>query len=126
MNTPLFRSLGAGLIGFVAYGGWAWYANMAHGDAVAMRSGLVQGVYSLVLTFVTTMLTEALYARTRQALLTVGVVSIGLSVGSWFVHMLFGTPEILMTILPGFVIGTAYTAVYVAGLRRAMLVTEIG
>ncbi len=119
-NSPLLRSTLAGLAGFVVYGGWAYYANSAHGEMIAMRSGLVQGSYSLALTFLMTLVTEYLFARLRALWSTTVTVSVILFVSAYTIHMVVGTPEILMTILPGYVIGTVYTAAYVLGLRRAL------
>ena len=119
-NTPLLRSGLAGLAGFAVYGAWAYYANSDHGTMVAMRSGLVQGGYSLLLTFVMTLVTEFMFARLGSLWLTSATVSVILFLSAYTIHMLVGTPEILMTILPGYVIGTIYTIVYVVGLRRAL------
>ena len=124
MNSSAFwRSLLAGLAGFVGYGAWAWYANLDHGADVAMRSGLVQGGYSLILTFLMTLVTEFLYAKfvdlVAGTVMTTGVVSVILFVSAYSIHAIVGTPEILMTITPGFIIGTIYTYVYVLGLRRS-------
>lgn len=121
-NSPLLRSVIAGFAGLVGYGSWAAYANFDHGMAIAVRSGLVQGTYSFVLTFLMTWVTEGLFAKLASmpmgAVVTTVVVSFILFVSAYGIHMLVGTPEILMTILPGFVIGSGYTAVYVWGLQR--------
>ncbi|MEM7098049.1 MAG: hypothetical protein AAF541_07305 [Pseudomonadota bacterium] len=121
-DSGFARSLFAGLAGFVGYGAWAWYANLGHGDDVAVRSGLVQGGYSLVLTFVMTLVTELIYARCREVpgahIVSTGSISVVLFVSAYSIHMLVGTPEILMTILPGWVIGTIYTFFYIMGLKR--------
>ncbi len=118
-----FRSLLAGLAGFVGYGGWAWYANLDHGADIAMRSGLVQGGYSLVLTFVMTLVTEYLFARWQHhanaAIRTTALISTILFCSAYSIHLLVGTPEIVMTITPGFVIGSIYTYVYILGLRAS-------
>jgi hypothetical protein len=123
MNSPLLRSTLAGIAGFIGYGGWAMFANSGYGSDVAMRSGIVQGTYSLILTFLMTLVTERLFERlgglSGGRVLTVTVVAGILFVSAYSIHMLVGTPEILMTILPGFVIGTIYTLVYVLGLSRA-------
>ena len=123
LNTPFFRSLLAGVAGFIGYGGWAWYANLAHGDFIAMRSGLVQGSYSLVLTFLMTLVTEFMYARFRTmpaaVPLTTALISVVLFVSAYSIHMIVGTPEILMTIMPGWIIGSIYTFVYILGLQRS-------
>ena len=106
----------------VAYGLWAWWANLAHGDMVAIRSGLVQGGYSLVLTFVMTLVTEVVHLKLRHlpgaAFVTTAMLSVLLFVSAYVIHRLVGTPEILMTILPGWVIGTLYTFFYILGLSR--------
>ena len=125
--TSLFRnrwlrSLGAGLAGFVVYGGWAYFANSGHGQAAAMMAGLLQGSYSLLLTFFTTLLMEQLYRwfaplRFRVAA-TIAVTGVLLFSIPCVIHALASTPEILMTILPGFAIGMVYTTVYVLGLER--------
>lgn len=122
MNSPLGRSFLAGFAGLIVYGGWAVYANASHGDTVALRAGVVQGSYSLLLTFVMTLATEGLY---RALSLVYGglywlmmIVCLSLFTTAYGIHYLVGTPEILMTILPGFVIGSIYTLVYVLGLKR--------
>lgn len=122
MANPWLRSLGAGLAGFAVYGGWAYYANSSHGEAVAQMAGLLQGSYSLILTFVTTLLMEQLFSwfasfRFRVAA-TVAVTGVLLFSIPCIIHRLAGTPEILMTVLPGFLIGMVYTTVYVLGLAR--------
>ena len=122
-SAGLLRSLVAGLAGFIGYGAWAWYANLDHGPDIAMRSGLVQGGYSLVLTFLMTIVTEALYSSWQHQIAvvirTTAFVSSILFCSAYTIHMFVGTPEILMTITPGFVIGTIYTYVYVLGLHNA-------
>lgn len=119
-SAGFLRSLLAGLAGFVGYGGWAWYANLDHGADIALRSGLVQGGYSLVLTFLMTIVTEHLFTswqhHSNAAIRTTLTVSTILFCSAYTIHMLVGTPEILMTITPGFIIGTIYTYIYVLGL----------
>lgn len=121
-NSPLLRSTLAGCAGFVVYGSWAVYANIDHGDMIGVRSGLVQGTYSLVLTFLMTLLTEWLFAKLGAVPLgpsvVTGTVCVMLFTTAYGIHALVGTPEILMTILPGFIVGSAYTAIYVWGLQR--------
>lgn len=122
LNTPLIRSLLAGLAGFVAYGSWASFANWPHGEAIALRSGLVQGSYSLVLTLSMTLVTEWLHNRfinlPGTILWVMLIVCPALFTTAYVINMIAGTPEILMTILPGFVIGSVYTLVYLMGLQR--------
>lgn len=123
-SAAFLRSLLAGLAGFIGYGGWAWYANLDHGTDIAMRSGLVQGGYSLVLTFLMTFVTEYLYSIWQHlasaAVRTTLLVSTILFCSAYTIHLFVGTPEILMTITPGFIIGTIYTYVYVLGLSGSI------
>lgn len=119
LNSPFVRSLLSGIAGFVVYGGWAYFVNAEHGQELAMMIGLVQGSYSFALTFVMTLVTEWLFRRCNgQFAMIMGVVCTALFVTPYAIHMLIGTPEILMTILPGFVIGSIYTGVYVMGLKK--------
>ena len=120
--NPVMRSFLAGLAGFVAYGGWAFYANSSHGDMIALRSGVVQGSYSFVLTFVMTIVTEWLFTKLYGKLLWLPtlmvIVCSVLFTTAYTINMIAGTPEILMTIFPGFVIGSIYTLIYVIGLSK--------
>ncbi len=56
----VLRSMLAGLAGFVVYGSWAYFINRNYGQDMALRAGLTQGSYSLVLTMSTTLLMEQL------------------------------------------------------------------
>ena len=122
LHNPWVRSGLAGLAGFLAYGGWAFYANSGHGDAIALRSGVVQGSYSFVLTFVMTIVTEWLFAKLYPRSFWLPslmlIVCSVLFTTAYTINMIAGTPEILMTIFPGFVIGSIYTLVYVIGLSK--------
>lgn len=120
-RASLLRSAGSGLAGFVVYGGWAWFWNMEHG-AMGQRAGLLQGSYSFVLTFFSTLLMEWIYRRCAPApharLLTIGATGAVLLTIPVTLHALAGTPNIPGTILPGFLIGMVYTTVYVTALAR--------
>ena len=125
LNSPLVRSALAGVAGFLAYGSWAIYANWDHGQDIALRSGVVQGSYSFALTLVMTLVTEWLFEMLKN--LTFGILILMFSVCSvlfataYGINYLAGTPEIIMTIFPGWVIGSIYTGVYVGGLARAKI-----
>lgn len=118
----LLRSFASALAGFVVYGGWAWWVNSAHGEAMGLRAGLIQGSYSFALTFGSTLLMEGLYARLRTSFapraLTIGSTGVLLLTVPIVIHMLAGTAEILLTIAPGFAIGMVYTTVYVLALAK--------
>ncbi|MEM7077446.1 MAG: hypothetical protein AAF513_02350 [Pseudomonadota bacterium] len=122
-RAALTRSLFAGIAGLLVYGGWAVFVNWTHGADLAWRAGLVQGTYSLILTFIMTLVTEGLFARLTNLRfripVTTGIIAAILFASAYGIHVVARTPEIIMTILPGFVIGTIYTLVYVMGLARA-------
>ncbi|MEE4300482.1 MAG: hypothetical protein V2J24_13665 [Pseudomonadales bacterium] len=120
-RAPLLRSAASGLAGFVVYGGWAWFWNMEHG-AMGQRAGLLQGSYSFVLTFFSTLMMEWIYRRCAQAplarLLTIALTGVMLLAIPVTLHAFAGTPNIVGTILPGFLIGMGYTTAYVTALAR--------
>lgn len=122
LRSPRLRACGAGVAGFVAYGAWGWWVNLGYGQFVAAKAGLVQGSYSFLLTFFSTLLMEWLYARMRSRRLpvvtTTAVISSLLFVVAFTIQYAAGTPEVLLTILPGYAIGTVYTGFYVAGLAK--------
>ena len=115
------RSALSGALGFVVYGGWAFWVNVGHSQAAGISAGLLQGSYSFFLTLCMTLVMEYLMFKFKRlpqrGLLTVSIVSIITFLVAYSLHWLNGTPEILLTILPGFVIGLVYSIVYVMGLR---------
>lgn len=122
LNQAWFRSAVAGVVAFLVYGGWAFWVNMQDSVEMGVRAGLLQGSYSLLLTFSSTLLMERLYARLRHVpgglWLSMLVMAAVLWSIPWSIHLLAGTPYILMTVLPGFLIGCVYTLVYLLSLRR--------
>ena len=107
-------------VAFVGMGGWAFFANRAHG-AAAIGPALAQGTMSGVITLVLKRALEAFAARlsgwlayvlpplaTASAILAVLVA----------VHGLIGTPEIAATIAVPWGVSTLYAIVYTAALAR--------
>ena len=119
------RAFAAGFLGFAAYGAWGWWVNADFGQMVAVRAGLVQGGYSFALTFTSTLLMEWLFAQLRRYPMPVVTTTLLtcalLFLVAYGIQFAVGTPEVLMTILPGFVIGSIYTAVYVTSLEKLSL-----
>ncbi|MGK0463366.1 MAG: hypothetical protein ACJA0W_004232 [Candidatus Azotimanducaceae bacterium] len=118
--TPLQRSLISGVAGFIVYGGWGFWVNMSHGTEMGVMAGLIQGSYSFVLTLSMTIVMEYLMRMLAgfpgRQVITVGMVSVGTFAVAYSIQWLNSTPEILLTIIPGFLIGAVYSGVYVAGL----------
>jgi hypothetical protein len=107
-------------VAFVAMGGWALFANRAHG-AAAIAPALAQGTISGLITLVLKRVLEAFSARLSGPLayaappLATASVILALLIG---VHRLIGTPEILATIAVPWSVSTGYAILYTAALRR--------
>lgn len=118
----LIRSVVSALLGFLAYGGWAFYVNYMHGLEAATKAAFTQGSYSFTVTLVMTLLMEYLFRLLSHPTLRFFATFFGtcaiLYSTSWGVNALAGTPEIFMTILPGIIIGTIYTFGYTLSLAR--------
>ncbi|MBX2808703.1 MAG: hypothetical protein KTR20_08745 [Cellvibrionaceae bacterium] len=121
-RQPLVRLTLSAVLALLAYGGWAYFANSLHGPKRAFIAACTQGVYSFVLTLVLSLVIEYLFRYMRTLPLgayVLGLIScLALYATSWAINALAGTPEIFITILPGAVIGSLYTAVYIATLAR--------
>jgi hypothetical protein len=106
-------------VGFLLMGGWALFANRAHGLAAAWPPALVQGTISAVLTGLLKKTLEKLDGKIPGALafvappaLTAGAILLLLAT----VHTLIGTPELVATIAAPWSISTLYAIVYNARL----------
>ena len=125
--SPLQRSIISALCGFFFYGGWAVFVNWKHGVMAATKAGCVQGSYSFVLTLCMTMLIEGVFRINskvfNQSLLinwsTIVICCAAVFSVSWGVNSAAGTPEILRTVILGYIIGGIYSISYVYGLARS-------
>jgi len=120
------RSAISAAMGFLFYGSWAFVVNYDHGIAAGIKAAIVQGSYSFILTFTMTMLLEAMFRFASQYIrplavactITILVCCAIVFSGSWLVNYLAGTPEILKTVILGYIIGGAYSTVYVLNLAQ--------
>ena len=107
------RSLLAATAGFVVYGSWGFFVNYAHGLTVALKAGITQGSYSFTLTLIMSLIMEGLFQLSERPKvkfsLTFFIPCLLIYSTAWSIHTLAGTPEILLTILPGATISTLYT-----------------
>lgn len=122
LDSGILRGIAAGILGFIVYGSWAFYVNFQHGLTSGVQAGIVQGTYSLALTLSTTMLMEFLWVSFQsikgQHVLTIAMTSVITFATAYSINWIFDTPEILLTIFPGFLIGLLYTIFYVFSLKR--------
>jgi fructose-specific phosphotransferase system IIC component len=105
---------------FLAMGGWALFANRAHGGA-AILPALAQGLLSGVITFVLKRALEWLAARLagwRAIALPPLITASAILATLVAVHLAIGTPEIAATIAVPWSVSTLYAFVYSALLGR--------
>lgn len=126
MATPLQR-LGRSTVAHVAFaflamGGWALFANRAHGLAEAWGPALAQGTMSGLITLVLKRALEAMSGRFAGVLAYVvppTITASAILALLVLVHRLIGTPEIAGTIAVPWTVSTLYAAVYSATLVKA-------
>lgn len=122
-----YRLLIPPVAGFLAYGAWAVFINYSHGWDLAVKAGLTQGGYSFCITLILGVMIEWLFARlarTPLPLLLRGLCVFFLSfsllvVTSYSLNYWLGTPELILTILPGLLMSAMYTALYIFTLSKS-------
>lgn len=105
---------------FLAMGGWALFANRAHGDA-AWTPALVQGAISGFITLALKKVLEAMAGRFSGPLayLVPPVITASVILGALIaIHSAIGTPEVASTIAVPWSVSTLYAFVYTAALVR--------
>lgn len=120
------RSLISATAGFLFYGSWAFWVNHDHGVGMGLRAACVQGSYSFMLTLIMTGLIEGLFtlnnrffANQKLIIWSTIICSCALIfTTSWSINVLAGTPEVLRTVILGYVVGGIYSTTYVYGLAR--------
>ena len=108
--------------GFLLMGGWALFANRAHGLQAAWLPALAQGVVSALLTGVIKRALEWMDGRVAGplAFLLPPVVTASAVLAALFtIHSLIGTPELVATIAFPWSLSTLYAFIYNAALVRA-------
>lgn len=119
---PAARSLIAASLAALAYGGWAYFVNASVSETAGWKAAAIQGGYSFLLTTGMTLLMDYFLRVFRNSSQTVVFTIVTISALCFAVaygaHWVADTPEILMTILPGFSIGVGYTTAYVIAFNR--------
>ena len=115
------------LIAVIGYGGWAYYSNAMVDTTIAIRAACIQGGYSGLLTLFNVLILEALFRKLDPHLPCNANMALTLLIATTLqyaiiipVHWLNQTPNILTTLLPGFVIGTLFSAAYLLSLKRTL------
>ena len=122
-ERPIFRSSAAHMaFGFLLMGGWALFANRAHGLEESWLPALAQGTVSALLTGIIKKVIEWMDGRIPGALAYVVpplVTASSILATLFAMHSAIGTPEIAATIAFPWSISTLYAIIYNAGIVRA-------
>ena len=111
-------------------GGWAYYSSLIGMDkteimVIAVRAGIIQGAYSGVLTLIQVVMLEYLFFRLNPYLSnTVNVAAtflLAMTVQYAIIipiHLVNGSPNIILTLLPGFLIGAVFSLIYLVAIKE--------
>ncbi len=108
--------------GFLAMGGWAFFANRHHPLDQALTAALVQGAISGALTLVLKKALEWMSSRMRGAAALIAppiITAASILAILTTAHTAAGTPEIAATIAVPFTVSTSYAILYNLKLWRA-------
>jgi len=122
LENAYIRILVPPISGLLFYGAWAFWVNFDHGQVPAIKAALTQGGYSFTVTLSLALIVEWLFAHCKHWPFHLSFIAIiacsFLYITSWGVNYISGTPNILLTILPGATVSTVYTIVYIIGLNK--------
>lgn len=126
LSHPIIRSLLSALIGFFAYGAWAYWINIPAGSMIALKAAVAQGAFSFAMTLLLNIFMEYSYRKLSYSMrskiaacLVTAITCCLLYIMSFSLHVVAETPMILFTILPGAIISTVYSIVYMMGVYYA-------
>ncbi len=117
------RSLATAVTGALVWSAWAAFVNGRHGVEAWLPAAATQAVLAFLIAFFMTAAVEFLVRLARRAW-----VSFVLAVGGTFAvivpatllgHTLAGTPELLATVTPPWLIGLVFCSMYTLGALRA-------
>lgn len=119
MSTPHNRDAlikwGSAILAALVYGAWAAYANAEHGSFIAARSGLGQGIYAFVSTWLVAMVAFKSVGfsnnRILQIFIAFTLTFLVMLTIPLVIHMVLQTPNVWQAILPGLVWGSGYILV---------------
>lgn len=120
MIAYLLKPLPAAIIALMLYGSWAGFSNANYGALAIFKAFLIQGLFAFSATLLLGALAGKLYRKlnaTLSALALSFIICMLIAVcvpGG--LHHIFGTAEILQSMLPGLIIGNFYIL--------ALLITE--
>ena len=121
LSSSKNRMIGSALLSALTWGSWAFIANY-ESFSVALTAGSSQGVVSFITTLIGSFLLELLFnvlgASYRAMGLSVLIVSSISLLAMVCVHIAAHTPNIVLTILPVYIVVVSYCTFYLLGLRE--------
>lgn len=122
LNNAKVRILIPPIAGFLFYGTWAFFVNSEHGWMPACKAALTQGSYSFIVTLILALMIEWLFVKLSgvkgRSLWVLLFAVLMLAITSSTLNLVTGTPNILWTILPGLLVSSVYSVIYIATLNR--------
>jgi hypothetical protein len=107
--NPRAAQIVAPLAAAAFYGGWAMYSNWQFDINTVITAGIVQGGFAFISTLVLTSLVIYLLSRNGATPIKVFIQSsLALTSIPLLLHLSAGTPNILMAMLPGLIVGHIY------------------
>jgi len=117
MLLPYKKILYNALISAIIYGVWTYLAN----EIEAFFSALTQASISFLFTFFIAFYLEVLHQKVKTFKVTV-IYSIGLILFlgtiQAIIHYFINTENILITVLPSYIIGSIYITIYLLHLKK--------
>jgi len=116
--TRQHRQLITAGLSAVCYGAWAYYANL--GSDLRLLSTLIQFTGSFIAGYFVAAIVESVFARLSDPwrFPVAAVVPFWSTLAMFaLIHIYVGTAEVVKTLLPNFIIGTAYFIVYCHKLK---------
>jgi len=121
-------SLKMGLLAMVGFIAWGLWVNWEHGLASRIQVALTQGIISLVSTYYSAELVVWLvrkFLSSRYPVFLAGTTSyLIIYAFVWAGHVGAGTPELLMTMLPGMITGLFFCYGYALPVNRFIRMTQ--
>ena len=121
LRSPLFRVLAGAVLSAVTWFCWAWFANREHPDQ-ALVSGLTQGSVNFITTAFGSAMLEFLFVRlghfpSGRLICVLAVSSMSLSI-MIIAHIHAGTPNLLLTVGPVYLVVLLYCSSYILSLHK--------
>lgn len=120
LRSPRVRQYLSAFAALMAYGSWTLWVNWPEGIASALRLATIHGSYAALLTLMSATLMELSFRwfgrsarlRPHRRGLSFGFCNLFAFSVAATINLLAGNPSIALTILPGMLIGTVFTASY--------------